>query len=75
MTLSNVNKDEIFTVISMPDGEIRSQAIRLGVFEGAVLKCVYNIKGGPIVLDNKGQEIAIGYNIAKSITVERISNM
>ncbi len=70
MLLSEINKDEVFKVMAVPDKEVRSQAIRLGVFEGAVLKCVYKIDKGPIILDNKGQEIAIGYNIANRITVQ-----
>ncbi len=69
MKLNEVSKDDRFTVISMPWGEIGAQAIRLGLFEGATPKCIFKIENGPVLLDVGGQEVAVGNTLAEKIEV------
>ena len=44
--------------------EVEDQIIRLGIYEGKVT-CAGKIGGGPIVIKNRLQEIAIGQGLAE----------
>jgi len=70
MTLDQVNKGQRFQIISIPDKHISAQAIRLGIYEGAKLTCVYKSPAGPVIIQNGMQEIAIGRGLAKKIEVQ-----
>lgn len=70
MTLDCVNKGQKVEIVHIPDDKIRVQAIRLGIFEGATLICSEKIPVGPIILQNRMQEIAIGRNLSKQIKVK-----
>lgn len=70
MRLDQVNKGQRFQIISIPDKHISTQAIRLGIYEGAKLACVYKLPAGPVVIQNGMQEIAIGRGLAKRIEVK-----
>lgn len=70
MTLDKVNRGSRIEILSIPDQNVRAQAIRLGVYEGASLTCFEKISSGPVILKNRFQEIAIGLNIAKQIKVK-----
>lgn len=70
MNLSNANPGQIVEITSIPDKLIRAQAIRLGIYEGAKVKCSERIKLGPVILQNRMQEIAIGYELASKIGIK-----
>lgn len=72
MTLDLANKGQKIEIVNIPDATIRVQAIRLGIFEGSRLMCSEKIPAGPVILQNRMQEIAIGRNLAKKITVRLI---
>lgn len=69
MRLSNIKKGSFVFIQSLPPGEFRCFGIRLGLLPGAGALCVSTLPGGPVVLLLDGQEIAIGRNLAKRITV------
>jgi ferrous iron transport protein A len=70
MTLEYIKKGQRFKVDKIKDDSLKSQAIRLGVYEGATLSCKEKIPFGPIILRNRFQEIAIGRNLANKIDID-----
>jgi len=72
MTLDLVKKGEQLEILKIPDPHIRAQAIRLGIYEGAKLRCSEKLPAGPVILQNRMQEIAVGRNLAKKIHVKSI---
>jgi ferrous iron transport protein A len=68
-TLDKSKKGNRITVIKLPDGNIKSQLIRLGISEGDTLKCIERLPGGTIVVQKNRQEIALGFELAKKIHV------
>jgi Fe2+ transport system protein FeoA len=72
MTLDKVLRGQKLEIIKIPDDNIRVQAIRIGLCEGARLICTEKLPAGPIVLQNKMQEIAIGRRLAATIEVKQI---
>lgn len=69
MTLDKVNRGSKIEILSIPNSNVKAQAIRLGVYEGANLVCFEKISSGPVILRNRFQEIAIGQKIAEQIKV------
>jgi Fe2+ transport system protein FeoA len=70
MTLDKAKRGQRVIIKNIPNNEIRVQAIRLGLYEGAKIDCSAKIPFGPIILSNRMQEIAIGRHLAKNITIE-----
>lgn len=70
MKLSEVQSGDTIEITSLPDPIVRAQAIRLGIYEGAIITCSEKINNGPVVLKNRLQEIAIGHHLASTIYVE-----
>lgn len=68
-TLDKSKKGNRITVIKLPEGNIKSQLIRLGISEGDTLKCIERLPGGTIVVQKNRQEIALGFELAKKINV------
>lgn len=50
-------------------GESRSQFIRIGLMEGAIIECLERLPGGTLVIGQSRQEFALSANLADSITV------
>lgn len=73
MNLSEVKSGDRIKVTSLPDPQVRAQAIRLGIYEGAEVRCSEKINKGPVILQNRLQEIAIGHNLATKIMVSVVS--
>lgn len=73
MSLTNAYPGQIIEIISIPDASIRNQAIRFGLYEGAKVKCSQIIKLGPVIIQNRMQEIAIGHKLAAKIKVKAVS--
>lgn len=70
MTLDKVKRGSKVTIINVGNKELRTQAIRLGIYEGAVFLCSEKLPGGPIILQSRLQEIAVGKGLAEYIQVE-----
>lgn len=73
MTLEQVKEGEVYRILKLPKQEIRSQAIRFGLWEGAIIKCKGVIPKGPVIIGRNHQEIAIGRGLAKKIEIEPVS--
>lgn len=70
MTLDQVKRGQKIIIDNIPNNAIKIQAIRLGIYEGARVNCSGKIPFGPIILSNRMQEIAIGRNLARSISIK-----
>lgn len=70
MTLDKARRGQRVLIKNINDNDIRIQAIRLGIYEGAEVNCSAKIPFGPIIVSNRLQEVAIGRNLAKKISVE-----
>lgn len=70
MTLDQVRVGKVVRILSIPDPQIRTQAIRFGIHEGASVFLQERIPGGPVVVKNRFQEIALGKRLAETIQVE-----
>src|SRR5271169_4273173 len=67
--LINVSAGQCLTIVSLPEGVLRAQFIRVGIHEGERVQCLERLPGGTIVLKKKRQHIAIGHQLAKNIYV------
>ena len=72
MTLDKAKKGSKVKIITINNKDIKSQAIRMGLYEGAVFMCSEKLPGGPVILQNKLQEIAIGRGLALNIVIEGV---
>ena len=72
MTLDMVRRGDHVRIVAIHDPQVRHQAIRFGIGEGADVRCAEKLPAGPIVVRRGRQEIAIGRGIAKAITVEAV---
>jgi Fe2+ transport system protein FeoA len=72
MTLDMVRRGDSVRILRIQDPNVRVQAIRFGIGEGADVRCSENLPAGPIVLRRGRQEIALGRSIARAITVETV---
>lgn len=72
MTLDKAKKGVKVKIIGISSKEVKSQAIRLGIYEGAVFTCCEKLPGGPVIIQNRLQEIAIGKGLAEKIQVEGV---
>ena len=70
MTLDKARRGVEVRIISLPQDEIRSQLVRLGLSEGSTVECLARLPLGPVVLRCKRQEIALGRALARRIHVE-----
>lgn len=70
MTLADVKRGDKFQITTIPDQNVRAQALRFGISEGAEVACAEKVPGGPVVLEKNLQEIAVGRNLAEQIKVE-----
>ena len=73
MTLDKVNRGDLIEIVCIEDKDIRAQAIRLCIYAGSKLKCSEKLPAGPIVLQNKMQEVAISRKLAEHITISKVS--
>ncbi|KMT21305.1 FeoA family protein [Clostridium cylindrosporum] len=70
MKLSDAKRGQSILIKKINDANIKIQAIRLGLYEGAKVNCSAKIPFGPVVLSSRMQEIAIGRNLAENIEIE-----
>jgi Fe2+ transport system protein FeoA len=69
--LDGATKGSRLIILAIPQGQCRTQLIRLGVLVGEVIRCIERMPGGTVVIEKNRQEIAIGAALAKTILVER----
>ena len=72
MTLDKVNRGNKIRIKKIENRDLKTQAIRIGIYEGAVFLCSEKLPGGPIILQNRMQEVAIGKGLAEDIEVEGV---
>jgi Fe2+ transport system protein FeoA len=72
VTLDRVRRGQVLRIAALPDGVFRAQALRFDLGEGAVVTCREVIPAGPVVLARRRQELAIGRDLARLITVELV---
>lgn len=70
MVLADVNRGDKFQISSINNEEVRAQALRFGISEGANILCEEKIPGGPVIIKRNLQEIAVGRRLAENITIE-----
>lgn len=70
MTLDQAKRGQQIVIENIPNEVIKIQAIRLGIYEGAKVNCLAKIPFGPVILRNRMQEIAVGRNLARSISIK-----
>jgi Fe2+ transport system protein FeoA len=68
-TLDQARRGDRMVVLGVHDAQARIHAIRFGMAEGSTVSCVTRIPAGPIVLRSGRQEIAVGRELAKRISV------
>lgn len=73
-TLAEARRGDRMVVTGVADDRARIHAIRFGMGEGARIQCVTRIPAGPIVLRTGRQEIAVGRELAKRISVRPLSD-
>lgn len=72
MTLDKVKRGNKVRIKKIDNRDLKTQAIRIGIYEGAVFLCSEKLPGGPIILQNRMQEVAIGRGLAGDIEVEGV---
>ena len=72
MTLDKVKRGNKVRIKKIDNKDLKTQAIRIGIYEGAVFMCSEKLPGGPIILQNRMQEVAVGRGLAEDIEVEGI---
>ena len=70
MTLFKAEKGKKIRIVHIRDKNLLVQAIRLGLYEGAIFTLSDKLPGGPVILNSRLQEIAVGRKIAENIIVE-----
>ncbi len=68
-TLAGMRAGERAVIGGIGCPKARAQALRFGVGEGALVRCITTVPGGPIVLGYGRQEIAVGRSLARQITL------
>jgi ferrous iron transport protein A len=72
MTLDKVKRGNKIRISKIENRDLKTQAIRIGIYEGATFLCSEKLPGGPIILQNRLQEIAVGRGLAEDIEIEGI---
>jgi len=70
MSLSDLTRGQSAVISTIPEKNLRTQLLRFGIVTGTEVSCYTNIPFGPVVLRLGGQEIALGREIARQISVE-----
>jgi ferrous iron transport protein A len=68
-TLDKTKKGLSVAILTLPEGELKSQFIRIGITEGSSVKISERLPGGTVVIQKNRQEIAVGSDLAKKIIV------
>ncbi|SNX55326.1 FeoA family protein [Thermoanaerobacterium sp. RBIITD] len=69
MTLDLAKIGSNVIIEEIEDESVRMQAIRFGIIGGARVKCIEKLPKGPVIIQNRMQEIAIGRRLAEKIKI------
>lgn len=69
MTLSEICRGQKATIKEIADDAVRIQALRFGIAEGTVVTCAEKLPSGPVIIQVKRQELALGRTLAAKILV------
>jgi len=69
MTLDQAKRGQRLFIARILGDDVRAQAIRFGISEGAEVHCAEKLPAGPVVICKGKQEIAIGRRLAENIQV------
>ncbi|MEW5954280.1 MAG: ferrous iron transport protein A [Bacillota bacterium] len=72
MTLDMGKRGQNLRILSIPNQLVRSQAIRFGIAEGEQVVCEEVVPAGPVIIRKKMQQLALGRNLAREITVVEV---
>ncbi|MCY0897840.1 MAG: ferrous iron transport protein A [Firmicutes bacterium] len=73
MTLAEAKAGSTVTVEAFVGADQASEAIRLGIVPGRELKILRKITRGPLVVQAGVSQIAVGYHLARRITVRPVN--
>ena len=65
MTLSSIQSGDCIIISDICDKNAEIKAIRFGIYRGARVQCIHNIRQGPVILGIENQEIALGRRLAE----------
>lgn len=71
MSLCDLKRGQVATVVEVPEGELRHKLLRFGLAPGMLVRCHAKLPLGPVVVRFGGQELALGREIAKKVKVRR----
>ncbi len=66
MNLKKVKAGQKIEITEIPS-ELTSQLLRLGISKGDIVRCISSIPGGPVILQQELQELALGESYSKLI--------
>jgi len=69
--LSSISPGEKVVIKLIPEGQYKSQLLRLGLYEGQTIECISKLPGGTMVLGVSRQEIALGKKLTNIIAIEK----
>jgi ferrous iron transport protein A len=72
MRLTDAKPGYELEIVELPQGNIKTQFVRLGITEGTRIKCAHKLLGETVVISKRTLEIAVGSDIAKKIFVKKI---
>jgi len=70
MSVSDLSRGQSAVIAAIPEEHLRVQLLRFGIVSGTEVRCRTAIPFGPVVLCYGGQEIALGREIARRISIE-----
>jgi Fe2+ transport system protein FeoA len=69
-TLNEVPVGRAVVIQEIPNVEIATHAMRMGISAGETVTCIARIPAGPTVIQHGGMELAIGRELSQQIQVE-----
>lgn len=70
MSLNELKRGQSATITNVPDENLRIQLLRFGIINGSQVSCHCKLPFGPVILKYGGQEIALGREIARQVTIK-----
>jgi ferrous iron transport protein A len=61
-------------VCELPKGHLRTQLIRLGIYEGLTIECLERLPGGTVVIRRGRNQIGLGRSLADAIRVSPVED-
>ena len=71
MNLKSLKSGDKLEITLIPD-QLSADLLRLGISTGDMVTCISNIPGGPVILQQELQELALGEKYSKMIECKLI---